>query len=275
MKVQLKGAGVQIAADLWEAAPPSRGTVLLLHGGGQTRHSWRAAGPLLSDAGWETYAVDARGHGDSDWAPGADYSVNAMVGDLRRIVEQLPDRPVIIGASMGGITALIAEGELAGAARALVLVDITPQVENEGVQRVREFMTGAPEGFGSLEEVAAAVQAYQPHRERPVNPESMRKNVRLKADGRWHWHWDPAFTQPGKNFLLDRSRMIDAARNIKVPTLLVRGEHSDVVSTDGVDELLGLIAGSRAVEVRKAGHMVAGDDNAVFLDHVLDFLVPV
>jgi pimeloyl-ACP methyl ester carboxylesterase len=226
---------------------------------------------MLSGAGWAAYATDARGHGESDWAPGADYSVEAMVADLKAIVSQLPSLPVIVGASMGGVTGLIAEGELGGIAKALVLVDITPHVETDGVNRVREFMTGRPEGFGSLEEVAAAVQAYQPHRDRPVNPESMRKNVRLR-DGRWHWHWDPAFTLPGKNFLLDPERMETAARQIKVPTLLVRGEHSDVVSTDAVDELLALIPGSRAVEVHKAGHMVAGDDNAVFLSHVGEFL---
>jgi pimeloyl-ACP methyl ester carboxylesterase len=270
--IQLRGSGVSIAADRWEPAGDRLGTIVLLHGGGQTRHSWRSAGPMLARAGWQVYTFDARGHGDSDWAPDADYTVEAMAADLAAVVGQIGEPAVLIGASMGGITALMAEGELGGLARALVLVDITPKIESAGVLRIREFMTSAPDGFASLEEVAAAVQAYQPHRVRPVNTESMRKNVRQGKDGRWRWHWDPAFTEPGKNFIVDEDRLAEAARRVGVPVLLVRGEHSDVVSSAGVDALLELIPAAQAVEVRQAGHMVAGDDNAIFLEHVLGFL---
>jgi pimeloyl-ACP methyl ester carboxylesterase len=229
---------------------------------------------MLADAGWLTVAVDARGHGESDWSPGGDYDIERFVEDLVVLTTQLSERPVIIGASLGGITAMLAEGEIGGVARALVLVDIAPKVETEGVERIAAFMSGAPDGFASLAEVAAAVHAYQPHRERPVNPESMRKNVRLGEDGRWYWHWDPAFTRPGRHVDVAQEgyrRFRAAAERIRVPTLLVRGEHSDVVSADGVDELLTLIPGSRMVQVGSARHMVAGDDNAVFLGEVLSF----
>lgn len=273
--VRFTGAGVELAADVWEAEGERRGTVLLLHGGGQTRHSWRNAGPMLSRAGWVAYAVDARGHGESDWSPDGDYDIDRFLEDLVVMSTQLPDRPVIIGASLGGITGMLAEGEIGGVASALVLVDIAPKVEPEGVERIAAFMSGAPSGFASLDEVAAAVQAYQPHRDRPVNPESMRKNVRQGADGRWYWHWDPAFTRPGRHVDVAQEgyrRFRAAAAQIRVPTLLVRGEHSDVVSAAGVDELLALIPGSRVVEVGRARHMVAGDDNAIFLGEVLSFL---
>jgi pimeloyl-ACP methyl ester carboxylesterase len=273
--VWLKGAGIRLAADLWRAPAEHRGTALLLHGGGQTRHSWRHAGPMLAGAGWTTYATDARGHGESGWSPDGDYDIERFVEDLVVLTAQLPDRPVVIGASLGGITAMLAEGEIGDVARALVLVDIAPRVEPEGVERIAAFMSGAPSGFASLDDVAAAVQAYQPHRDRPVNPESMRKNVRQGEDGRWYWHWDPAFTRPGRHVDLAEQgyrRFREAAAQIRVPTLLVRGEHSDVVSADGVDELLALIPGSRVVEVGDARHMVAGDDNAVFLGQVVSFL---
>jgi pimeloyl-ACP methyl ester carboxylesterase len=275
MAITLKGAGVLLAADIWQPSRESRGVALLLHGGGQTRHSWRNAGPMLAREGWLTYAVDARGHGESGWSADADYDIDRFVEDLVVLTTQLPSQPVIIGASLGGITGLLAEGEIGGVARALVLVDIAPKVEPEGVERIAAFMSGAPSGFASLSDVAAAVQAYQPHRDRPVNPESLRKNVRLGEDGRWYWHWDPAFTRPGRHVDLAQNgyrRFRAAASAIRVPTLLVRGEHSDVISADGVDELLSLILGSRMVEVASAHHMVAGDDNAVFLGEVVSFL---
>jgi pimeloyl-ACP methyl ester carboxylesterase len=230
---------------------------------------------MLAQAGWETYAVDARGHGESYWSEDGDYSFDRFVDDLMAMVAQLGEKPVVIGASLGGITAILAEGERGDAARALVLVDIAPRVEPEGVARISAFMTGAPDGFASLDEVAEAVRAYQPHRERPVNPQSLRKNVRMGPNGRWVWHWDPAFTRTDRASEVDgegyrRTKL--AASQIRVPTLLVRGEHSDVVSVDGMDELQSLIPGSRLVEVGDARHMVAGDDNAVFLGEVVSFL---
>src|SRR5688572_30788559 len=179
MVIRLNGAHGLLAADVWEPPGVCNGIVLMLHGGGQTRHSWRKAGPMLAQAGWKTYAVDARGHGESYWSDDGDYSFDRFVDDLMAMVADLGEKPVIIGASLGGITAMLAEGERDSVARALVLVDIAPRVEPEGVARISAFMMGAPEGFGTLDEVAAAVQAYQPHRDRPVNPQSMRKNVRI------------------------------------------------------------------------------------------------
>jgi pimeloyl-ACP methyl ester carboxylesterase len=275
MVVRLKGARGLLAADVWEPPAARTGVVLMLHGGGQTRHSWRRAGPMLAQAGWKTYAVDARGHGESYWSDDGDYSFYRFVDDLMAMVADLGEKPVIIGASLGGITAMLAEGERDSVARALVLVDIAPRVEPEGVARISAFMMGAPDGFGTLDEVAAAVQAYQPHRDRPVNPQSMRKNVRVGPNGRWYWHWDPAFTRTDRMSEVNDEgyqRIKRAASRIRVPTLLVRGEHSDVVSADGMDELQSLIPGSRLVEVGDARHMVAGDDNAVFLGEVVSFL---
>ncbi len=275
MVIRLNGAGGQLAADVWQPSGSAHGVVLMLHGGGQTRHSWRKAGPMLAGAGWQTYALDARGHGESYWAADGDYSFEGFVDDLLAVVDQLGEKPVIIGASLGGITAMLAEGERGEVAKALVLVDIAPRVEPAGVARIAAFMTGAPEGFASLEEVAVAVQAYQPHRDRPVNLQSMRKNVRVGPNGRWYWHWDPAFTATDRSSEVNDEgyeRTRAAAARIRVPTLLVRGEHSDIVSAGGMDELQSLIPGSRLVEVGDARHMVAGDDNAVFLGEVVSFL---
>jgi pimeloyl-ACP methyl ester carboxylesterase len=232
----------------------------------------------LAAEGWDVLTLDARGHGESDWAPDGDYSVEGLVADLLLVRDELASStlPVLIGASMGGMTALVAEGERGGVARALVLVDIVPRIELDGVEKIGAFMGSAPNGFESLEDVAAAVAAYQPHRERPRNIEGLRRNVRLAEDGRLYWHWDPAFQSIGDDLDVDHEghhqRLVEAARRIAVPTLLVRGMLSDIVSEEGAAELLELIPGATLVDVAGAGHMVAGDDNAVFVDQTAAFL---
>jgi pimeloyl-ACP methyl ester carboxylesterase len=274
--MKFAGLAGSLAADKWTHHDPAhrRGTVLLLHGGGQTRHSWFRTAAELADAGWDSIAIDARGHGESDWAPDGDYAIDALVGDLMAVIDQIGDSPVLVGASMGGMTSMVAQGEHPGLARALVLVDIVPKIEPAGVARIMAFMSGHPNGFGSLEEAAEAVRAYNPLRARPATPEGLRKNLRLRGDGRWHWHWDPAFLGAGDEprRAISESRARNAAASIRVPTLLVRGAQSDIVSAEGAAELLELIPGSRQVDVRGTGHMVAGDDNADFTARVLEFL---
>ncbi|MGW4909133.1 alpha/beta fold hydrolase [Streptomyces sp. NPDC004270] len=263
--------GIGLAADRWEP-DESRGTVLLLHGGGQTRHSWARTARRLAARGWRAVALDARGHGDSGWSPTGAYTLDDMVGDLLRAVEALDEPPVVIGASMGGRTALVTAGEHPGTLAGLVLVDIAARLDPAGQARVRAFMRGAPDGFSSLEEVAEAVRSYNPRRRQTAGLDGMRKNVRLREDGRWYWHWDPeflGFTADPAN--TSAERMIRAARRVTVRTLLVRGRHSDMVSAEAAAELLGLIPASRLVEV-PAGHMIAGDDNDVFTREVHDFL---
>lgn len=274
--VEFRGGAGSIAADRWlpGASTPDQGVMLMLHGGGQTRHSWNRAAADLSVEGWTVYTLDTRGHGDSDWSADGDYRLSELVADLHEVVDQLGARPVLFGASLGGMTGLVAEGESPGTVRALVLVDITPKVEAEGVQRIGDFMRGNPDGFANLDEVADAVAAYQPHRTRPKNVEGLRRNLR-ERDGRLYWHWDPALTTPRAGSITPADnypRMVDAAKAVEVPTLLVHGGRSDIVGADGVEELLALIPHAQAVNVSEAGHMVAGDDNAIFVQQVGGFL---
>ncbi len=270
--VELTGGAGRIVADRWETAG-DRGTLLLLHGGGQTRHSWSRSGERFAAAGWTTYALDTRGHGDSDWAPDGSYTMDSLVGDLLGVVDQIGTAPVLIGASMGGITSLVAEGEHAPVARALVLVDIATRMEAAGVERILTFMASAPDGFATLQDVADAIAAYNPHRPRPASLDGLRKNVRQGEDGRWRWHWDPAFLGGGDEPRREtREERLDAAASaVAIPTLLVRGQASDVVSAGGAEELQRLIPHA-VVQEAAAGHMVAGDDNDVFVTQVVEFL---
>jgi non-heme chloroperoxidase len=263
--------GVTIVGDSW--GDPDGPLVILQHGGGQTRHAWRGAGQTLGEAGYHAVAIDARGHGDSDWAPDGVYGQDVMVEDLVQVVEQLGNRrPVLVGASMGGGVSLVAIGEDHVDATALVLVDIAPRIEVEGAQKIQAFMAQRPEGFESLDEVAEAIASYQPHRKRPRNLDGLAKNVRLGEDGRYHWHWDPRF-RTGHRDLDARTRRLEAcARNLSLPTLLVRGGLSDVLSEEGARSFLDMCPHSEFVNVTDAAHMVAGDRNDIFSTAVIDFL---
>ena len=264
---------LRLTADAWGASdgPP----VLLLHGGGQTRYAWGGTARTLAEQGWYAVSIDLRGHGDSDWAPDGNYNIDAYVADLHKILGHFSQRPVLIGASLGGMTSLLTEGESAEpVSSAVVLVDITPRVEQEGVDRIRAFMTGRPNGFADLEEAADYVAAYLPHRPRPKNLSGLEKNLRKGEDGRYRWHWDPQMLSPAR-LRRDPERMLAAARGLTVPTLLVRGKISDVVSEETADEFRHAVPHAQYVDVSGAGHMVAGDQNDAFGLAVLDFLAGV
>ncbi|VTU46590.1 Non-haem bromoperoxidase BPO-A2 (plasmid) [Variovorax sp. SRS16] len=266
--------GVRLAGDSW--GDPSGPLVVLQHGGGQTRHAWKRTGEVLGAAGYRAVAFDARGHGDSDWAADGAYGQDVMVQDLQCVLAQLGNqRPVLVGASMGGGTSLVAAGEHFVDARALVLVDIAPRIEAAGVQNINAFMSRNPEGFDSLEQVADAIASYQPHRERPTHLQGLAKNVRLGADGKYHWHWDPRFRQGHRDLKLRQTRLEACARALKVPSLLVRGGQSDVLTDQGVREFLEMAPDSEFVNVGSAGHMVAGDRNDAFGKAVVEFLTRV
>ena len=275
--VQLSGAdGITLVADEWTGtADLSSGspTILMLHGGGQNRHSWKNTGQVLADAGFPVLAVDTRGHGDSDRSPGADYALETLSSDVLHIIDAL-DRPVVlIGASMGGLTGILV-ASLAGPAKVtqLVLVDVVPKFEKSGSARIRDFMFSAVDGFATLEEAADAVAAYLPHRTRPRSPEGLKKNLRLR-DGRWYWHWDPAFlTKPPDDPFERTDKLEAAATELQIPILLIRGKLSDVVSAAGVQDFLAKVPRAEFVELSGAGHTAAGDDNDAFSDAVVQFV---
>ncbi|MCU1367257.1 MAG: hydrolase, alpha/beta fold family protein [Ilumatobacteraceae bacterium] len=264
--------GVHLEGDLrGDAHDP---LVVLLHGGGQTRHAWASTAAVLASTGWQTLALDARGHGRSDWDEHGDYSLTAFARDVEAVVAQLAcPRPVLIGASLGGMTSLLLEGELSpGFARAVALVDIAPRMEQSGATRIHSFMS-KPDGFASLDEAADAIAAYNPHRPRPADLAGLAKNLRQTADGRWHWHWDPRFiTGRGPGELADHGRMEACARSLVVPTLLVRGRMSDILSEAGAQEMLALVPHADYVDVSGAGHMVVGDRNEAFTVGIVEFL---
>ncbi len=266
--------GVTIHGDAWGS--PDDPAVILVHGGGQTRHSWGGTAEALVTRGWYAVAIDQRGHGESDRSPAAQYDAGHFGADLADVVASFTNPPVVVGASLGGLAGLLVDGEYGpGTMAALVLVDITPRQETAGVDRIVGFMLDRAEaGFTDLDEVADAIAAYQPHRERPTNLEGLKKNLRHDPDGRWRWHWDPLLfnTESGLRSARVASRFEAAARGLTIPTLLVRGKMSDLVSEDTAREFLELVPHAQFVDVSDAGHMVAGDRNDRFTAAVVEFL---
>ena len=270
--------GTRIVAD--RLGDPRTPAVVFLHGGGQTRRSWGRAAAAVAERGWQAVTVDLRGHGESDWSQDADYRLTSFAGDVQEVLRQLPPRPVLVGASLGGFTTMLLAGEISPAiAGAVVLVDIVPNMDPSGATRVHTFMADrVTSGFESLDEVADMIAEYNPHRSRPDDLDGLRTNLRRRGD-RWYWHWDPKFisdtaSRPPSE-LSDIDRMNAAVETIlanNIPMLLVRGQMSDLVSQERADEFLARFPQVEFVDVCGAGHMVAGDRNDVFADAVLDFL---
>jgi pimeloyl-ACP methyl ester carboxylesterase len=274
-QITIDAGDVSLRADAH--GDPNAIPVVLLHGGGQTRGSWGATAADLAEKGWYALTVDLRGHGDSGWSPDHGYGLDRFADDVAQIVRHLGRPPVLVGASLGGNAALAALGHRADLAAGLVLVDVSPFLQPRGTGRIRDFMTSRPDGFGSLEEVADAVAEYLPHRPRPKNVNGLRRNLR-EVDGRWFWHWDPAFMRSANDEAVQRDTLVDPARlgaaatSLRVPTLLVRGGESDVLSVEDVRHFLELVPHAEFFSVAGAHHMVAGDDNAIFAHVLGDFL---
>ncbi|MGA0099855.1 MAG: alpha/beta fold hydrolase [Steroidobacteraceae bacterium] len=262
---------LELAADGFGS--PQDPPVVFWPGGGQTRRSWHRVARRLARDGFHTIAVDLRGHGDSQWAQDGDYSADALAADVVAVVSALREPPVVVGASLGGMSACSALGESSRLLlRALVLVDIVPAAEAAGIERIRAFMRSGSTGFDSPEEAAAKVSAYLPHRP-PRTAAALRSSLRQGHDHRWYWHWDPAFHNGSRSGDATFLRMQEAAPNIRVPTLLVTGGASEVVTAAGARRFLDQLPDGHWAELPGATHMVAGDANSAFATAVTDFIL--
>lgn len=275
--------GLTLIADEW--GDPTHPAVLMLHGAGQNRHAWKGTASALSGAGWFVLTVDHRGHGDSEWSPEHHYDGDHVAADLRVILERFDEPPAVVGASLGGMASLaaqrLADHQLYSA---LVLVDITPNFDVRGAQRIVSFMAGNPDGFADLDEAADAIAAYNPHRPRPSDTSGLSRVLRQREDGRWMWRWDPTYitSKPGfsdndeeamlAHMQYSSDRMLAGAKAVTVPKLLVRGGQSDLVTPESVRLFLDAVPDTEFVDVAGTGHMVAGDDNDAFTTAVTDFL---
>lgn len=267
----IESDGISLAGEL--TGPETAPLVLLLHGGGQTRHAWAGSVARLAGDGHAVGRYDARGHGDSGWSPSGDYALTSYARDLAVILRAIGRPAALVGASLGGVSALLAADMVPDLIRALVLVDIVPRFAKGGVDRIRTFMQAHPGGFATTAEAAAAVQAYNPNRPASKNPDVLMRSLREGPDGRLRWHWDPAVVGdppgPETEDLLDAKL---AGLPPALPLLLVSGAQSDVVDEAATADFRQRAPHAEVVAVHRAGHMVAGDRNDAFGDAIADFL---
>jgi pimeloyl-ACP methyl ester carboxylesterase len=269
---------VQLVADA--RGNPQDPHVLFAHGGGQTRHAWGGTAKAIADRGFYAITLDLRGHGDSSWCPDENYDLEFYAHDLVAVTQSLSQKPHVVGASLGGLSAMLVEGLVEpGTFKSLTMVDITPRMEEAGVEQILGFMAAhSKDGFTSLEEAADIIADYLPHRPRPKNNKGLSKNLRLGEDGRYRWHWDPAFVTRSNKARKERmdvpgeGHLEEVAANVKVPTHLIRGRLSQLVSEEAAKHFLEIVPHAHFTDISDAGHMIAGDKNDVFTDAVTSFL---
>jgi len=268
-------SGVSIEFDLWGEV--KKDAILLLHGGGQTRHSWNTTADRIIQTGGCAITLDLRGHGDSDWSDHGEYKLSDFSADVAYLIEELEIQPALVGASLGGLVGIYLEGKYRpGSISALVLVDIVPNMNVAGADRVKDFMLEhSKTGFTSLLEVSELLSKYNPYREKSSDLEGLKKNLRKRGE-KWFWHWDPMFISSERgeeNPDMRNPRVLnELCSNISVPMLLVRGKLSDLVTEVEVDEFLKTYPSASYADVSGAGHMVVGDKNDVFAHEVIEFL---
>lgn len=270
VKILNAADGVELYCDHY--GNPENPPVVLSHGGGQTRHSWGETAKTLADNGWYAISYDHRGHGDSGWSKDKIYSFGQFAQDMQVVAESCHRPPAVIGASLGGLSAMLCAGELNRQLfSSITLVDVTPSLNQQGVNHIFEFMSSKmAEGFTDLNEAADVIAKFT-GRSRKKDVSGLSKNLRLR-DGRYYWHWDPNFFSMGSDRPTDPQRVVVAAKKIAVPTLLIRGRLSDVVTQPQVDEFFQLVPHAEYIDVEHARHMVVGDRNDIFTEAMLDFL---
>jgi pimeloyl-ACP methyl ester carboxylesterase len=242
--------------------------LLLLHGGGQTAHSWDEVAPDLA-RDHHVLALDQRGHGDTDWAPAGSYAREDFVADVRAFLD---DRgwpgATLVALSLGGLNAIAFAATHPERTRGLVVVDVAPTVERSGTDAIRTQL--AVFDFASFEEAVERAHAFNPRRSLENLRDRLRHALRQRPDGRWTYKFDPGMAAAGVD--RDFERLWDAVRRIRCPTLLVRGAESHVLARETAARFTRELPGSGVAEVPGAGHSVMGDNPAGFLAAVRPFL---
>jgi pimeloyl-ACP methyl ester carboxylesterase len=265
---QLTANGLTFHYVDWGTA--GRPPMLLLHGFNQTAHSWDEFCPRVC-RDYHVRAFDQRGHGDTQWAPDKDYSRDAMVRDIAAIVRELVLPPfVLIGMSMGGANAMTYAARYPTTVKALVLVDVGPEIKQEGVDNIRRLV--GPQEWPSLEAAVADVQRFNPRRSLDNIRQRLSHSMRQLPSGAWTWKVDEVFRDPNRPRQRDSEGLWEAVRRLQCPTLLVNGAESDILAPDAAQRMVATIPRGQLATVPGAGHSVMGDNPEEFYQAVKTFL---
>lgn len=256
-----------------EWGDPAAPAIVLLHGGNQSAHSWDLVSLHLADR-YHVYALDQRGHGDSEWARDADYSPAAMARDaLAFFREEGMAAPIVIGHSMGGMVTMTLTAQSPDVPRALVLVDAAPTVSLKGVEQIRSFITHNVE-FDSIDEFVDRVAGYDPFRSREHMERTARYNLIERADGKFISKSDRILHDPEFRRLREGAResLLETVDSMRCPTLIVRGERSRVLEPQVAEAFARQLPQGALVTVPDCGHNVHSQNTPGFLDALRPFL---
>lgn len=258
-----------------EWGPDDARPILLLHGFAQTAHSWDFVSLALAGT-YRVLALDSRGHGDSDWAPDGDYSADAYRRDLAALIDGLGLAPLpIVGSAIGGRHAYTLAGLSPEYVCALAIIDVGPVTATKGSRRIRRFVS-LPDERDSYEDFVQAIHEYQPHRAIQQIRGTLKYNIRETPEGKWTWKYDRALRDPERrNPEPPEEESFKIFRAIRCPTLLVRGERSDVLTEEMATRMADAIPECEFVEVPRAGHTVPGDNPVGFLRVMTTWLAKV
>jgi pimeloyl-ACP methyl ester carboxylesterase len=249
-----------------------RPPIVCLHGITQTAHSWdEVAAGLAAD--YRVISIDQRGHGDSDWAPDGDYTRHTQAADLEAIRLALGlEEFVLAGMSMGGINAITYTAQHPEHVRALIVVDVSPEIEARGVEHIRQFIQ-QEDVLPDFEDFVARAHAFNPRRSLDNIRSRLRYNLKQLPDGRWTWKYDPYLRSPDRAFRTSLlAGLWEDVRKIRCPTLIVKGAESDILSPAAAQKLQAAIPKSELVTIPGAGHSVMGDNPEAFVAATQAFL---
>ena len=256
----------------WTSQQGNAPDLVLLHGYTGHCRSWDAFANVMSKQ-YRVLALDQRGHGETEWAPADQYGTMEMVADLDAFVSALRlERFVLLGLSMGGMVAIAYAGARPVQLARLVIVDIAPEIAAEGIQNIQQSVARS-DVFDTVEDAFRRARA-----DNPVPPEGhhydrVRASLMRTDEGKWTYRYDRALRDPGSQRLrLTVDEGWDAVASFNVPTLLIRGEHSPLLSRDVADKFVSIAKNSQLVEVPGSGHPVPLDKPEGFLDAVQTFL---
>lgn len=254
-----------------EWGDPGAAPLLLLHGIGQTAHTWAYFATAMHGY-FRVLAVDQRGHGDASWAVDGDYSAAAHGRDLDAFIEQLKlEEFALVGFSMGGRNAMWLTDRHGARLRRLVIVDAGPQRPHSTGSQARQFMSG-PDVLDSVEDFVERAIRFNPRRSRETLRESLLHNLRRLPDGKWTWKYDPVLRQPNRQ-VLPAGDLWPVLGKIACPTLIVRGAQSPALPPEQAARMAEVIPDARVVTISAAGHTVMGDNPIEFEAKVKPFLL--
>jgi pimeloyl-ACP methyl ester carboxylesterase len=250
-----------------------RPPILFLHGGALTARTWDVV-CLGLRADYHCVALDQRGHGDSEWSPIMDYTPEAHARDIDGVLDAYGiERAVVVGQSMGGMNGFVYTATHPDRVTALVLVDVGPDIQLAGAQRISEFV-GQTADADTIEAFVEQALRFNPLRDRRLLTGSARTNLRQLPDGTWTRKHDTRVI--GKVSAEEIMRRLAGywrrVPEIACPTLVVRGALSDVFLADAAESLAAALPHGRGVTIAGAGHTVQGDNPAGLITALRGFL---